>query len=180
MLTFTCARHRITIHATYLYYIGSIIKLQSCWKKCLIGSMQMNLLYVSTNNMSIKWSHSLGISLFGHWMWRVGWFPWAFHNQQTRSVGLMMLSYWWADIADGGSALTQHWVNVSCLLVGRVPCTSWRDPRTKTLAIFFYINDISKMHPPPPRNLTKPYFVANCTDCFSCSPAHGLSSGGRH
>ena len=48
MLTFTCARHRITVHATYLYYIWSIIML----KKCLIVAMQMNLLYFSTN-MSI-------------------------------------------------------------------------------------------------------------------------------
>ena len=43
MLTFTYARHRITIHAKYSYY--------NTFKKCSIGPMQMNLLYVS-NNMS--------------------------------------------------------------------------------------------------------------------------------
>ena len=52
--------------------------------------MQINLLYVSTNYMSIKWSHNLGISLFNHWTWGVGWFPWAVLTQQIQSVGPML------------------------------------------------------------------------------------------
>ena len=52
----------ITIHTTYLYYIGSIIKYYHVEK--MFNWRYANEL-VSTN-MSIKWSHSLGISLFDH------------------------------------------------------------------------------------------------------------------
>ena len=35
--------------------------------------------------------------------------------QQTRDVDPMLV-YCWSDVVDGGATLTQHWVNVSCLL----------------------------------------------------------------
>ena len=40
------------------------------------------------------------------------------YSQQTRGI-LQMLFQCWASVKDSGLTLKQHWVNVSCLLVGR-------------------------------------------------------------
>ena len=67
MMTFTFARHCITIHCTYLYNIGSINKKHHV-EKCLISAMQIKVLYVSTN-IFIKRSHNLGmVSNVKGWM----------------------------------------------------------------------------------------------------------------
>ena len=48
--------------------------------------------------------------------------------QQTRYIE-PGLGYCWVDVADGGPTLTQHWVNVSCLLGGLVSLEAYCWPR---------------------------------------------------
>ena len=46
----------------------------------------------------------------------------------TRYI-IQMPCYCWVDVADGGPTVTQHWVNVLCLLVGLVLLAAYCWPR---------------------------------------------------
>ena len=45
----------------------------------------------------------------------INWVSTMYHTQQTRGVEPVLV-WCWASAADGGPALDQHWVNISCLL----------------------------------------------------------------